>query len=108
MANSILCPEDEAKLKVLLQYAFADSPTFDGLTRTERAILGDRETYVRIVSWSCEGKANPYVTGEAQHVTAREPETFAQLGAQVFNERIEPGPGGGEEARRQSRPDDVT
>ena len=56
-----LTREDELKLKTLLKYAFADSPTFDTLTDIERGILGDKETFVRIVSWSCEGERNEYV-----------------------------------------------
>ena len=75
-----LTREDEVRLKTLLKYAFADSPTFDSLTETERAILGDKETFVRIVSWSCEGERNEYVGAppnlvgriglEHEHVTA--------------------------------------
>ena len=56
-----LTREDELKLKTLLKYAFADSPSFDNLTDIERGILGDKETFVRIVSWSCEGEVNEYV-----------------------------------------------
>ena len=51
-----LGPQDTEALKRLLQYAFADSPTFEGLTETERAILGNSERFKRIVEWSCNGK----------------------------------------------------
>lgn len=56
----ILSLKDTTKLKILIQYAFADSPTFNGLTEVERAILGDTETYDRLISWACEDKTNPY------------------------------------------------
>ncbi len=52
--------EDEQVLKTLLQYSFADTPTFEDLTETERAIIGDRERFERFVTWACEGKPNPY------------------------------------------------
>lgn len=57
-----LHPDDEVALKVLLQYTFADTPTFDGLTESEKAIIGTPERFHRLVEWSCEGKSNSYAT----------------------------------------------
>ena len=52
-----LSPQDTEALKALLQYTFADAPTFESLTETERTILGNSERFERIVEWACEGKS---------------------------------------------------
>ena len=63
MKLQLLTEEDLRVLKTLLQYAFADTPSFENLTETERAIIGDQGRFERFVAWACEEEPNPYVTG---------------------------------------------